>query len=261
MTSEIEEMSRAPAEPSNDVWSPLATLHTSVRCPRDAKSPNWQKSVCQHRSDMQGVAWEAEINECSVFCMFLCAMQTPHELWRLRLVCCAMPMADGSKFVSSRHVGRRSAMVFAPSSCRLGGATLLASCRLMPQLMSLSSKACTSTRMHGLLVGRPRPCHLAFAWLNMLHAITHPNCTRSKNSARDPTLIEQSPWLDEYVGRPREKILSTRRAAAAESRTSVEDEVVDRDSIQVAWDGFSAVTESCATAPVFSGEASFHPTT
>ena len=37
-------------------------------------------------------------------------------------------------------------------------------------------------------------------------------------------------WLDEYVGRPRRKNPSTRRAAAAESRED------DRHLLQVKWD-------------------------
>ena len=42
--------------------------------------------------------------------------------------------------------------------------------------------------------------------------------------------MEQFPWLAEYVGRPRGKNPSTRRAAAAESRED------DRHLLQVNWD-------------------------
>ena len=145
--------------------------------------------------------------------MFLFAMQT---LWSSGRC--------GSKFVNSRLLGRRSAVIFAPYTCRMARW-----CSVL-QLISLSSRACASTRMHGLLDGRPRPFHLAFGWHHCLHAFHPQTCTRSKNKARDPTPMEQFPWLDEYVGRPRGKNPSTRRAAAAESRED------DRHLLQVNWD-------------------------
>ena len=68
-------------------------------------------------------------------------------------------------------------------------------------------------------------------WLAPLPSRFSPQtCTRSKNKARYPTLMEQFPWLDEYVGRPRGENPSTRRAAAAESRED------DRHLLQVNWD-------------------------
>ena len=107
-----------------------------ARRPRDAVRSDWDKPMCLHRSDMQGFAWGTEINEGSV-----------------------SSVRYGSKLDNNRHVGRRSAMVFAPSSCPPGAATQLT----WPVAVRCRRKTGTSTRSQRLSVGR----------LNILHAFTY----------------------------------------------------------------------------------------
>ena len=104
--------------------------------------------------------------------------------------------------------------------------------------------------MHGLFVGRLRLFHLTFGWHNIFRTLTQ----KLKPEANAKHDIERllSKFRGWRVCGP-----SARRTATAERRTRVEEEEVDRDKIEVAWDGFSVLTESLASAPAYSGEAFF----
>ena len=150
-------------------------------------------------------------------------------------------------------------MVFTPSSRRDGSATLL-TWPVAPFDAAVGVSIFEGVRFHTdawvvSWAASPLPHG---AWLVQCPSRSHPQgCTGSKNKPRYLTFIEQFPWLDEHVCRPRVKNPSTRRAAASENRTGVEEEEedVDRDPVQVAWVGLSAVTEF-GNRSAYVGEAS-----
>ena len=72
-----------------------------------------------------------EINEGSVFYMFPSAMQSPHELWCLRLVFGAMPMTDVVPSSSTTDMLADESQWFAPSFCSRGHLPLVAAVDVM----------------------------------------------------------------------------------------------------------------------------------
>ena len=107
---------------------------------------------------------------------------------------------------------------FAPSFCSRGHLPLVAAVDVMVLEDLRFPHGCMGCEPSGL----PLPIG---AWLAQYLSRSHPQtCTRSKTKARYRTLIQLIPLLDEYVGRPRGQDPSTRRAAASESRTNVQEQ-------------------------------------